>query len=79
MEERGLYPPRMELEITEIPSIPVTITITFGGTLESKEETMMQIALPYSEGIMYNYYLIIYISVIFENLNDCHNYYVRVI
>ena len=76
MEDNGLYPPKMVLETTEIPSIPVTVTVTFRGILESKEETMMQITLPYN-GIMhipvhmYKYYISVAVQAnqILENLS----------
>ena len=46
MEDTGLYPPRMVLEIVALPSTAVVIKVTFHGTKEAEEEMMIAITVP---------------------------------
>ena len=46
MEDNDLYPPRMTLEIAELPSVMRVIKVTFKGTRETEKETMIAIKVP---------------------------------
>ena len=46
MEDTNQYPPRMVLEIAELPSVMRVIKVTFKGTQETEEETMIAIKVP---------------------------------
>ena len=48
MEECGLYPPRMKLEIATLPIAPEIINVTFRGT--EKRDLSMSIMVPSSKG-----------------------------
>ena len=46
MEDTNLYPPRMTLEIAELPSVMRVIKVTFKGTQETEDETKIIVHVP---------------------------------
>lgn len=50
MEDKNLYPPRMTLNVIELPSKPEVIQVTFKGTQEKEEQMRFSVEIVNKKG-----------------------------